>query len=137
MARNTGKQIPEERLALFLAAYLANEFNSTKAAMAIGMSESSARANAHRYTRAIRSRITTQQALAAQGLTADFVARKLARLANAQMPKWNPSEEDWNHFDDGDLQLRATVEVAKLSNAYPAEKNFEPVTVNINFDVSL
>jgi len=138
MAPRLGKQIPEERLTRFMEAYIACEFRAAEAARAIGMSKSSAHANAHRYVRAIRSRVDFKTALRGIGLDPISQAQKLKDLRDALMVKWNAADEDWDTFDDGHLQLEAVKEINKLLDAYPAEKQTaEPLTINLTVNMEL
>src|ERR1700732_1069908 len=99
-SRRPGRQIPEETLTVFLAAYIAHGFNGTEAGIAIGMKPRTAHANAHRYVAAIRNRLSMQQTLARAGLDRTKIAEKLAQLIDSKEPKWNAAHEDWDSFDD-------------------------------------
>lgn len=82
--------------------------------------------------------VTIGTALRHVGINEQRIARKLQSLLDAQMPKWNAGEEDWDYFEDGSLQLEAAKESAKFLDMYPAPKvpppTQPPITVIIDMD---
>jgi hypothetical protein len=113
-------------------------FNAAQAGIAIGMSQRSAHANAHRYVAAIRNRLSLQQVLAEAGLDPRKIAEKLAQLIDCLEPKWNPAEKRWDLFDNATAQLEAVKQIARLLNLYPAQPlKVESEQVNVIIDVPL
>jgi Terminase small subunit len=105
--------------ALFKEHYLrtGNAYESAKLA---GYRESVAKSRSFEMARAVR--ITIAEALRARGLDEVSQAQKLARLQNARAVKWNPKKEKFVGFEDADVQMRATQEINRLLDAYPAPK---------------
>lgn len=66
-------------------------------------------------------------------LSTERRAEKLADLMDAETVRWNPSTEKWDHFADGDLQLRTVQEINRADDAYPAPKekveDARPITI--------
>jgi hypothetical protein len=126
-------RISPERLQRFREAYLSNGCNAVRAAIAIGMKPTTARANAHRLARAVK--LQMQEALCAIGLDTATQAKKLAELLEAKKPLWNRKKERWDSFPDNAVRLEAVKEVNRLVNAYPAPKpDVEPTIVNVVID---
>lgn len=73
-----------------------------------------------------RIRIEIGAALRAMGLDEVSQAKKLLQLQNAKLPKWNPAEEEFQHFADAATQLAATREISRLLDHYPAPKMDQP-----------
>ena len=67
-------------------------------------------------------RLEMAAALRATGLDEHSQAKKLAQLREARTVRWNAKKNKWDTFDDGDVQMRATQEVNRLLDAYPAPK---------------
>ena|ERR1022692_4849668 len=135
--QHTGDKIPEEKLALFVAAYLENDFNATKAAMTIGMSKRTAQANAYRYTAAMRKRLDVLPTLDAAGFSVDGIVKDLAIVRDSLVPKWNVEKGKWDYFRDGRLMLDAIEKAIKLRNMYPGEPaRQDPVIVNVTINAA-
>jgi hypothetical protein len=131
-------KLSDERLTAFLALYIEHDFNAVNACIALGMKPKSAKAHAYEYVRAIRDRVTLQQAMKRAGLDAMRVASKLNKLIDAKEPKWNPEKKRWDTFENTTAQLEAIKQTARLLNLYPAEpKEGDGSTVNVIFDVKL
>ena len=113
-------RIAPERLEAFREAYIETRGNAYKAALAIGMKPSTAKAGAWRIVRALKLQVA--EALEMLGIDAVSQARKLIALREARLVKWNPSEEQWDTFLDSSTQMEATKEINKLLDAYPAAK---------------
>lgn len=94
--------------------------NALQSAKEAGYSESVARADSWKFARAVR--ISLADALRARGIDEVSQAEKLAKLQEARTVKWNPSEEEFEEFGDSDVQMRATQEINRLLDAYPAPK---------------
>ena len=125
-------RISPERLQRFREVYLSNGCNAVRAAIAIGMKPTTAKANAHRFTRALR--LQMQEALHAIGVDAVTQAKKLIELVDAKKPWWNRKKKRWDFFPDYAIQLEAVKEINRILNAYPAPRpDIDPITVNIDF----
>lgn len=98
--------------------------NAYKSALAAGYSATTAKAKSHLLAR--RANVKTAEALTLLGRDGFSQALKLIALSEAQLVKWNASDEDWDTFDDGHLQLEAVKEINRLLDEYPAPK--EPNT---------
>lgn len=119
-ARNSRRSLRDERRrAKFRERYLATG-NAYQSARDAGYAESTARTKSWELARSIR--IEIGDALRARGLDEVSQARKLEKLQNAKCVKWNANAEDWDTFEDGDIQMRATQEINRLLDAYPAPK---------------
>ena len=102
--------------------------NAVRAAIAIGMKPTTAKANAHRLAHHVK--LEMQEALYAIDVDVVTLAKKLDELLEAKKPTWNPRTREWDFFPDSALQLEAVKEILRLLNAYPASKpNIEPVTL--------
>jgi hypothetical protein len=66
--------------------------------------------------------IEYESALQAEGIGAEFFARKLRDLLGAKVQRWNPKKESWEEFEDSRTQLAALSETAKILDIYPAEE---------------
>ena len=116
-------RISPERLQRFREIYLSNGCNAVRAAIAIGMKPTSAKANAHRLASAVK--LEMQEALYAIDVNPVTSAKKLKELLEAKKPVWNPRKRKWEFFPDNVLQLKALQEVFRLLNLYPAPKRCE------------
>jgi hypothetical protein len=94
-----------------------NAFQSSKDA---GYSDKTAKTDSWRMARAVR--VSLADALRARGIDEVSQAQKLAELQQAETVKWNPSAEEFEVFGDSDVQFRATQEINRLLDAYPAPK---------------
>lgn len=122
MKRKSGKhgnQPPTDRQAKFREHYLQSG-NALQAAKDAGYSEATALSDSYRMAREIRVGIA--EALRARGLDEVSQAKKLGELQQARAVKWNSKKEKFVAFHDADVQLRATQEINRLLDAYPAPK---------------
>lgn len=119
-----------ERLAQFAALYIEHNFDAVKACKAMGMKPSTAKSNAYLFKRSARVKLA--DALRAIGLDEVAQAKKLQKLQESLMPKWNAADEDWDHFENGSVQLEATKEINRILDAYPQEK---PIHIGDNVTV--
>jgi hypothetical protein len=130
-------KIKPEKLEAFREAYLSNGGNAYKAGLAIGMSQGMARARSWRLVRAADFKVADVLELLGHG--AERQARKLMYLSDATLPKWNPSKERWDIFEDHGTQMEAVKEINRLRDEYPAPKKpappESPVTVIFNTDL--
>jgi hypothetical protein len=94
-----------------------NAFQSAKDA---GYADATAKTDSWRMARAIR--LSLADALRARGIDEVSQAKKLAKLQRARTVKWNSANEEWDKFGDSDVQFRATQEINRLLDAYPAPK---------------
>lgn len=102
--------------------------NAYRSAIAAGYTPITAKANCHILAR--RCKVKAAEALQAMGCDGFSQAEKLLRLREARTVRWNPVKYNgkkqkrggWDTFDDGDLQLRATQEINRVLDAYPAPK---------------
>jgi hypothetical protein len=123
-------RISPERLQRFREVHLSNGCNAVRAAIAIGMKPTTAKANAHRLASAVKLEI--QEALYAVGVDAVAVAKKLKELLEAKKPMWNPRKRKWDFFPDNAVRLKALQEVFRLLNLYPAPKpGVEPARLTV------
>jgi hypothetical protein len=130
-------RVAPEKLEIFREEYLRNGGNGYRAALAIGASPVSAKANAWRLVRALNLKVADVLELLGHG--AERQARKLMYLSDATMVKWNPAEEQWDIFEDSSTQMEAVRKINRLRDEYPAPKKPEPpqspVTVIFNTDL--
>lgn len=125
-----------EKLQQFAALYIANGFNAVKAARAMGYKKETAQSNAYIFQKL--AKVSMSDALRAIGLDEVSQAKKLEKLREAKLVKWNPGEDQWDAFEDGRLQMDATKEINRILGAYPAEPSAAPaMTVNVIVDVDL
>ena len=105
--------------------------NAYKSAIAAGYSPNTAKSNCHILAR--RASIRVAQALEALGCDGFSQAAKLLELREAKTVRWNQKREKWDEFEDADVQLRATQEISRLQDAYPAPKekveDSRPITI--------
>lgn len=105
--------------------------NAYKSAVAAGYSPNTAKSNCHILAR--RASIKVARALEALGCDGFSQATKLLELREAQTVRWNQKREKWDEFEDADVQLRATQEINRLQDAYPAAKepteDSRPITI--------
>src|SRR5579864_8628919 len=94
--------------------------NAYKSAVAAGYSSATAKSNCHILAR--RASIKVNIALGALGCDGFSQASKLLELREAKTVRWNQKREKWDEFGDADVQLRATQEINRLQDAYPAPK---------------
>lgn len=94
--------------------------NAYRSALDAGYRESTAKAKSFEFARAVR--IPIADALRARGIDEVSQAQKLAQLQAARCVKFNPELGEFEDFDDGDVQMRATQEINRLLDAYPAPK---------------
>ncbi|HVA94426.1 MAG TPA: hypothetical protein VNI36_05920 [Candidatus Dormibacteraeota bacterium] len=97
--------------------------NAYKSAIAAGYSPNTAKSNCHVLAR--RASIKVARALEALGCDGFSQAAKLLELREAKTVRWNQKKEKWDEFEDADVQLRATQEINRLHDSYPAPK--EPI----------
>jgi hypothetical protein len=89
-------------------------------------------AHSKSYLLAQRVKRTVAERLIARGCDADSQAGKLIALREAGAVKWNTKKERWDQFQDNDVQLRATQDINRILDAYPAPKeptDTRPVTI--------
>lgn len=105
--------------------------NAYQSAIAAGYSPNTAKSNCHILAR--RASIKVARALEALGCDGFSQATKLLELREAQTVRWNQKREKWDEFEDADVQLRATQEINRLQDAYPAPKekveDSRPITI--------
>jgi len=105
--------------------------NAFKSAIAAGYSSATAKSNCHILAR--RASIKVARALEALGCDGFSQAAKLLKLREAKTVRWNQKTEQWDEFKDADVQLRATQEINRLQDAYPAPKekveDSRPITI--------
>jgi len=105
--------------------------NAYKSAIAAGYSANTAKSNCHILAR--RASIKVALALEALGCDGFSQAAKLLELREAKTVRWNQKTEEWDEFGDADVQLRATQEINRLQDAYPAPKekveDSRPITI--------
>lgn len=94
--------------------------NLYQAAIAAGYSRATARSNHSELRRNLR--IVLPDALRALGLDEASQAAKLGKLREAKTVRWNAKKHRWDVFEDGDVQLRATQEINRILDVYPAPK---------------
>lgn len=123
MATKSGKgrkkRAPTRRQAIFRQE-LDRTDNAYQSAITAGYPESTAKSKSGSMAQVVRSELVV--ALRAQGCTPEFKARKIMQLLAAQMPKWNPGIEEFEYFENADIQLRALQEVNRVEDEYPAPK---------------
>jgi len=105
--------------------------NAYKSAIAAGYSPNTAKSKCHILAR--RARVKVAAALEALGCDGFSQATQLLELREAKTVRWNQKREKWDEFEDADVQLRATQEVNRLQDAYPAPKekveDSRPITI--------
>lgn len=105
--------------------------NAYKSAIAAGYSSATAKSNCHILAR--RASIKVARALEALGCDGFSQAAKLLELREAKTVRWNQKTEEWDEFENADVQLRATQEISRLQDAYPAPKekveDSRPITI--------
>lgn len=105
--------------------------NAHKSAVAAGYSPNTAKSKCHILSR--RARVKVVAALEALGCDGFSQATKLLELRKAKTVRWNQKKEQWDEFEDADVQLRATQEINRLQDAYPAPKekveDSRPITI--------
>ncbi|MGC1107099.1 MAG: hypothetical protein WA876_11220 [Candidatus Acidiferrales bacterium] len=105
--------------------------NAYKSAIAAGYSPNTAKSNCHILTR--RANVKVGAALEALGCDGFSQATKLLDLREAKTVRWNQKKEDWDEFEDADVQLRATQEINRIQGGYPAPKekvqDNRPITI--------
>jgi len=105
--------------------------NAYKSAIASGYSSATAKSNCHILAR--RASIKVARALEALGCDGFSQAAKLLELREAKTVRWNQKKEKWDEFEDADVQLRATQEINRLQDSYPAPKekveDSRPITI--------
>lgn len=105
--------------------------NAYQSAIAAGYSPATAKSNCHILAR--RASIKVAKALEALGCDGFSQATKLLELREAKTVRWNQKREKWDEFGDADVQLRATQEINRLQDAYPAPKekveDSRPITI--------
>lgn len=105
--------------------------NALVSAKSAGYSAKTAHADSWRMARAVR--VSLADALRARGIDEVSQAQKLAKLQEARTVKWNPADEAFEEFGDSDVQMRATQEINRLLDAYPAPKEItgdnRPITI--------
>jgi len=105
--------------------------NAYKSAIAAGYSPNTAKSNCHILAR--RASIKVSIALEALGCDGFSQATKLLALREAKTVRWNQKREKWDEFEDTDVQLRATQEINRLQDSYPAPKepteDSRPITI--------
>jgi hypothetical protein len=135
---NPSGKLTDERLAAFPNLYVKNNYNAQQACIDLGMKRATAKAHAYEYLRAVRLRVSMQDALKRAKLDPTRLARKLNRLMEAKEPKWNQATKTWDAFENTTAQLEAIKQTARLLNLYPAEpKEGDGSTVNVIIDVKL
>ena len=129
-------EISEGRLAEFRAALIDNNLNAYKAAIAIGISKKSAKANSYLWAR--RCNLKMSEALRAKGLDEASQADKLLMLRDAATRIVSDPEGDGEVMEVPDyrVQLEATKEINKILGAYPAEPpKLDAITLNVSIDM--
>ena len=105
--------------------------NAYQSAVAAGYSPNTAKSKCHILAR--RARVKVAAALEALGCDGFSQATKLLELREAKTVRWNQKKERWDEFEDADVQLRATQEINRLQDAYPAPKekveDSRPITI--------
>lgn len=112
--------------------------NAYKSAIAAGYSPNTARSKCRILAR--RASVKVAAALEALGCDGFSQATKLLELREAKTVRWNQKSEEWDEFEDADVQLRATQEINRLQDAYPAPKekveDTRPITIVFPSDMN-